>query len=108
MIRTTDQVMTRDGRAARILSFTERHEEGPYNLPILAEVEHPSEVGVWLRWHYMADGRWKSNGDFNDPNDLIAVSGAALNKFLGQLTPPNPLPPSVPRPAGQNYEGGEG
>lgn len=74
MLRNDQPVMTRDGRAARILSFTERHTMGPYHYPILAEVEHPSEVGGWLRWHYMADGRWKSNDDANG-NDLVPLRG---------------------------------
>ncbi len=72
MLRSDQQVMTRDGRAARILSFTAAHTEGPYHYPILAEVEHPSEIGGWIRWHYMADGRWKSN-DPKNPNDLVPV-----------------------------------
>lgn len=74
ILRTDQQVMTRDGRAARILSFTERHTSGPYSYPILAEVEHPSEIGSWLKWHFMSDGRWKSNDDAN-PNDLVPVRG---------------------------------
>ena len=57
MIRLDHEVMTRDGRAARILSRTETHVMGPYHYPLLAEVEHPNEPGGWVRWHYMADGR---------------------------------------------------
>lgn len=72
ILRTDQRVMTRDGRAARILSFSEKHMEGPYTYPILAEVEHPSELGAWLRWHYLADGRWKSN-DVNNGNDLVPL-----------------------------------
>lgn len=71
-LRNDQPVMTRDGRAARILSFTEKHAEGPYHYPILAEVEHPNEVGTWVRWHYMADGRWKSN-DPENGNDLVPL-----------------------------------
>lgn len=73
-LRADQPVMTRDGRAARILSFTEQHQEGPYFYPILAEVEHPNEIGAWLRWHYMADGRWKSNDPHNG-NDLVPLRG---------------------------------
>lgn len=72
ILRTDQAVMTRDGRAARILSFTEPHQEGPYPYPILAEVEHPNEVGAWVRWHYMADGRWKSN-ETDNHNDLVPL-----------------------------------
>lgn len=81
ILRTDQAVMTRDGRAARILSFTEAHSEGPYAYPVLAEVEHPNETGAWLRWHYMADGRWKSNDPEND-NDLVPLRDfrAALRK----------------------------
>lgn len=74
ILRTDAQVMTRDGRAARVLSFVEPRVEGPYPYPILAEVEHPNEPGAWLRWHFMADGRWKSNDDRN-PNDLVPMPG---------------------------------
>lgn len=70
LLRKDDAVMTRDGRDARLLSVTEQHMEGPYPYPILAEVEHPNEPGNWLRWHYLADGRWKSNDPANG-NDLI-------------------------------------
>lgn len=71
IIRTDAHVMTRDGRAARIVSMTETHQMGPYLYPIRAEVEHPSEPGQWVTWHYMADGRWKSN-DPENHNDLVA------------------------------------
>ena len=70
MIRLDAQVMTRDGRAATIISRTERHVMGPYEYPILAEVEHPNDPMQTVLWHYMADGRWKSNDPCN-PNDLI-------------------------------------
>ena len=71
-LRIDQPVMTRDGRAARVLTFTSDHTEGPYPFPVVAEVEHPNEVGSWLRWHYMANGQWKSNDPAN-PNDLIPL-----------------------------------
>lgn len=71
MMRTDAQVMTRDGRKATILSRTERRVMGPYEYPILAEVEHPNDPEKMVLWHYLANGRWKSNDDSN-PNDLIS------------------------------------
>lgn len=68
------QVVTRDGRQARILSMTEKNQMGPYLYPILAEVEHPNEPGEWVAWHYMANGQWKSN-DPENHNDLIPFVG---------------------------------
>ena len=76
ILRNDAKVMTRDGRAAHILSMTSTHVEGPYHYPILAEVEHPNEPGQWLRWHYLADGRWKSNDNANN-NDLIPIPSLA-------------------------------
>ena len=37
---------------------------------LFAEVEHPNEAGEIVRWHYMANGQWKSNDSCNN-NDLI-------------------------------------
>ena len=74
ILRTDQAVMTRDGRAAHILRFDDKHTEGPYAYPIWATVEHPNEIGQWVHWHYMADGRWKSNDPAN-PNDLIPLRG---------------------------------
>lgn len=71
MIRLDAHVMTRDGRAATIISRTESHVMGPYEYPILAEIENPNDPSQKVRWHYMADGRWKSNEN-NNHNDLIA------------------------------------
>ena len=63
-------VQTRDGRAAYIEASDEQHREGPYCYPIRARVEHPNEPGKWVLWHYMPDGRWKSN-DPQNGNDLV-------------------------------------
>ena len=80
MVRTVDAksfdpskpVATRDGRAAVVLSTTSTHTMGPYAYPIQAKVEHPNEPTGWVAWHYLPDGRWKSNEDENN-NDLINV-----------------------------------
>jgi len=63
-------VCTRDGRAAFIEGSNRSHFEGSYRYPILARVEHPNEHKQWVRWHYMLDGRWKSN-DPENGNDLV-------------------------------------
>lgn len=70
MINPEIQVMTRDGRSAKIISVNESNEMGGYSYPILAEVEHPNEAGELVRWHFMANGQWKSNDSCNN-NDLI-------------------------------------
>ena len=63
---------TRDGRAAVLLSDNDPQTMGPYVYPIKAKVEHPNEPGEWVEWHYLPDGRWKSN-DSENPNDLVNV-----------------------------------
>lgn len=70
MIDTSKAIRTRDGRKARIIATNSTHMMGPYRYPIIAEVEHPNEPGQWVRWHYMEDGRWKSNEPGNH-NDLL-------------------------------------
>lgn len=70
MINPEIQVMTRDGRSAKIISVNETSKMGGYEYPILAEVEHPNEAGEIVRWHFMANGQWKSNDSCNN-NDLI-------------------------------------
>lgn len=70
MIKPNLQVMTRDGRAARIVSVDSTHQMGGYRYPIQAEVESPNNPGEVIRWHYMANGQWKSNDACNG-NDLV-------------------------------------
>ena len=70
MINPELQVMTRDGRVATILSVSEKTKMGGYTYPILAEVEHPNKAGELVRWHFMANGQWKSNDSCNN-NDLV-------------------------------------
>lgn len=70
MINPELQVMTRDGRPARIIATNETNEMGGYSYPILAEVEHPNHTGQFIRWHFMGNGQWKSNDSCNN-NDLI-------------------------------------
>ena len=70
MINPELQVMTRNGRSARIVATGETNKMGGYSYPILAEVEHPNEPGQFVRWHYMPNGQWKSNDSCNN-NDLI-------------------------------------
>lgn len=70
MIKPGLQVMTRDGRDARIVSIDEGPKMGGYRYPILAEVEHPNNKGEFVLWHYMANGQWRSNDACNG-NDLV-------------------------------------
>jgi hypothetical protein len=63
-------VRTRDGRAAVIEALDDPHMMGPYHYPIVASVQHPNDPGQWVRWHYMLNGRWKSN-DQENGNDLV-------------------------------------
>lgn len=73
----TAPIRTRDGRAVRLISTTDTHKMGPYNYPLRAEVERPNDPGGWTAWHYMRDGRWKSNDPCNG-NDLVNVRRAGM------------------------------
>lgn len=70
MINPELQVMTRDGRQAKIVAVDASHDMGGYQYPIVAEVDHPNDPGALVLWHYMANGQWKSNDSCNN-NDLI-------------------------------------
>jgi hypothetical protein len=71
---------TRDGRAVRLLDANCKKpgRGGPYAYPVLAEVEHPNEPGMWVQWHYLRCGHWKSN-DPRNPNDLVNVPRQAMH-----------------------------
>ena len=76
-------VRTRDGRKAVILSKDDRRMEGGgYVYTIRAEVEHPNDPKLTVRWNYLPEGRWKSNEDRN-PNDL--VNERIWHRWLGVI-----------------------
>jgi hypothetical protein len=83
LLDVTKPVRTRDGRKARIIATDQTVTEGGgYIYPIRAEVEHPNERGKFVRWNYLADGRWKSNERRNH-NDL--VNERPWHRWLGAL-----------------------
>lgn len=71
-LNVASPIATRDGRAAVIERIDSNQTVGSYAYPVVARVEHPNEPGEWVRWNYMADGRWKSN-DPGNHNDLVNI-----------------------------------